>query len=506
MSESFWLQTVEKHESYPPVPGDLHVDVAVVGGGIAGVLTAWYLKKAGLKVALVEAAEIGGGQTGHTTAHLTALTDEPYHQLRKRFGTRGARQVWEAQMQGIALIERFLTGEGMDFDFRRVPAYKYAPDGDHLRELEHEMEALHHMKVDFTEDAVRFPHVKAYRVDEQAKFHPLKFLYQVAARIPGDGSHVFEHSRVTGVDRRGIHTRSGRIRAEHYCFQTNYPFEEVRISIKLQPYLSYALALEGTYDVGDGLYYDNLSPYHYLRTHGDHLIVGGADTHTGGKASERDQLDLLRAFCRRAIHPQPRETHHWYGQVVETLDGLPYIGRRRGNHYLAAGFSGTGLTFGALSGRILADLIVGRENEFAELFDPNRRKGLKTMVEYGLHVAREFVARPGEVHEVGEVGRLEAGDGMLVHHKGQPVAVSKDDEGNVRAVSAVCTHVGCLVRWNTAGKTWDCPCHGSRFSTDGEVITGPAVRNLKPVDLSDEWTVGDTAKTLGEAAAPPPNP
>ncbi len=486
-----WSSLSGKPRSYPRLEGDVHVDVAVVGAGVAGIMTAWYLKQAGARVALVERNHLVAGETHHTTAHLTGLPDAEFSRLRRALGSTKARGVWDSEMAAIDLLEHAVRRNNIDCGFERVPAVKYAPTHKDVRSLEREMRAMRKLGIDLEETTdVPLPHAAAFRIQGQAKINPVRFLRSIAAMIPGDGSHVFEHSPVHHAVNGVVRTHDGFVRSEAIVLATHYPFGDLRIVPKLHPSLTYAIAVTGRHRLRNELYFDNLDPYHYIRLHDRYVIIGGEDHPIGTPAAGEEHWARLVEFTRQTVMENPVVRHQWCGEVLETLDSLPYVGHHSSasSRYIATGFAGTGITWGTLAARINADLILGRPNAFADLFDPDRigrLRGIRRAVRYNVSVAHQLVRGWSQPKSDEHIDALRPGEGVVVHHGLHPVAVSVDENGEVRAVSAVCTHLGCIVAWNPAAKTWDCPCHGSRYEADGEVHTGPATRRLEPVDLDE---------------------
>jgi glycine/D-amino acid oxidase-like deaminating enzyme/nitrite reductase/ring-hydroxylating ferredoxin subunit len=484
MAETRWDKTAER-PAFPSLEGDLQVDAAVVGAGIAGTVTAYLLKRAGLRVALLDQRRVGSGETGHTSAHLTAITDEPYHKLYQYVGHR-AQQVYESQMTAIRLIETLAHECRIDCEFQRVNGYKFSPDRLHRHSLTKEMKKMAKVGIPFEEATVPLPHTLAFRFRDQAQFHPLKFVYGLAKCIHGDGSLVLEHTAVTSPREvsNQLKTPRGTIEADHIVYTTHSPVPEfLRIHTKLSPYQTYCVSFPYKGPLLDALYYDNLSPYHYIRTHAGRLIVGGADHPTGVTTNDPDEAYLhLADFVRQNIGACSID-ERWTGEVFEPQDGMPYIGKRGPQHYIATGFSGTGLTFGALSGGILADLILGGENPYAELYRPNRKKGWSEFVRHNTKVGWHYVADRLRTHKVEDLAALAPGEGMVIRKNRRPIAVSKMEDGSLKCVAATCTHAAGIVQWNKADQTWDCPCHGSRFEVDGSVRSGPAARALPQLEL-----------------------
>ncbi|MBN1204437.1 MAG: FAD-dependent oxidoreductase [Myxococcaceae bacterium] len=509
LHKSLWTTTAPGRR-FPALAGDLTVDVAVVGGGIAGLTTAWLLQRAGKRVAVLEMNRLLTGQTGQTTAHLTELLDTPYATLRSDFGEKGARMAAASSRAALEEIVALVAELDVDCGFQRVPLYRYAETERELRELEREVEAAQAvgLRARFTRDTpLPYPVEGALRLEDQAQFHPRAYLLALAERLEAAGCLIFEDTRAVelqdGQPCRVI-TERGVVTATDVVEATTTPLNRLFLHTKLYPYRTYAVAgpLEGPLEAG--LYYDSQEPYHYLRTQRvegvDYLIVGGEDHKVGHEEDTEQHFAALEAYTRRRF-PVTRLTHRWSGQVIEPADGLAYIGRNSASRHtwVATGFSGTGMTWGTLSGMILSDLILGRENPYAALYDATRvkvRAGAKDFFWENADVAFRFVvdrlSRP-DGHRLSEVA---PGEGKILEVEGKKVAVYREEGGACHAVSPVCTHVGCHVHWNSAERSWDCPCHGTRYSPTGKVLNGPAVKDLASKRLSPE-AAPDTPTTHG---------
>ncbi|MBM7118404.1 FAD-dependent oxidoreductase [Archangium primigenium] len=489
--KSLWTATTPLPR-YPALSGDLEVDVVVVGGGIAGLTTAWLLKQEGKRVAVVEMHRVLSGQTGQTTAHLTELLDTPYDTLVSDFGEKGARLAAASVRASIETMAGLVTRLGIDCDFQRVPGYRYAETPAQVESLEREASAAREagLLCSLTDDVpLPYPVLRALRVEDQAWIEPRKYLGALAARIPGDGCHVFEDTQVTSIHEGEpckVTTSRGVITCRDVVEATTTPLNRVLLHTKLYPYRTYVVAgrLEGP--LAPGLYFDSEDPYHYIRTHRvdgqEYVIVGGEDHKVGTEEDTRRCFEALEDYLRRRF-PATEVAYRWSGQVIEPADGLPYIGRNGASHHVwvATGFSGTGMTFGTLSGMILSDAILGRDNPYAALYDATRVKpaaGARDFVQENADVAFHFVADRLSRPDARDLSEVPAGEGRIVEVEGEKVAVYRDDGGGVHAVSPVCTHLGCHVHWNTAERSWDCPCHGGRFSPTGEVLNGPALKPL----------------------------
>ncbi|MDY7229107.1 FAD-dependent oxidoreductase [Hyalangium rubrum] len=499
--KSLWT-TSAPGRSFGVLPGDMTVDVVVIGGGIAGLTTAWLLKRAGKRVAVVEMNRLLTGQTGQTTAHLTELLDTPYSTLLSDFGEKGARMAAASSRASIEQIASIIEELGIDCGFQRVPLFRYAETESELRELREEVEAAKEVGLlaRFVEDVpLPYPVKGALRLEDQALFHPRQYLLALAERLVGDGCHIFEETRAVEI-RDGVPCRvvtdHGTIIAEDVVEATTTPLNRVFLHTKLYPYRTYAVAAPLERPLEAGLYYDSQDPYHYIRTQRidgvDHLIVGGEDHKVGSEEDTDKHFQALEAYTQRRFPVGPI-SHRWSGQVIEPADGLAYIGRNSASRHtwVATGFSGTGMTWGTLAGMILTDLILGRQNPYAALYDATRVKvkaGAKDFIQENADVAFRFVADRLSRPDARKLSEVAPGEGKILEVDGQKVAVYRETGGACHAVSPVCTHLGCHVHWNNAERSWDCPCHGARYSPTGKVLNGPAVKDLASRRLAPEAT------------------
>ncbi|WP_309891084.1 FAD-dependent oxidoreductase [Archangium sp.] len=489
--KSLWTMTAPARR-YPALQGDLEVDVVVIGGGIAGLTTAYLLKQQGKRVAVVEMHRLLTGQTGQTTAHLTELLDTPYAQLLSDFGEKGARLAAESTRAAIEKIAGLVERLRISCGFQRVPAYRYAETDSEARDLEREMSAARQagLMCSLTEQVpLPYPVKLALRVEDQAQFHPREYLLALAEGIQGEGSHIFEQTQVTelhdGVPCR-VHTPHGTLTCRDVVEATTTPLNRVFLHTKLYAYRTYSVAARLESSLEAGLYYDSRDPYHYIRTQRvegvDYVIVGGEDHKVGTVEDTERRFEALVDYTKRRF-PVREVEYRWSGQVIEPADGLAYIGRNSSSRHVwvATGFSGNGMTFGTLAGMILTDVLLGKQNPYAALYEATRVKpkaGAKDFIQENAEVAFHFVADRLAKPDARHLSEVEPGEGRIVEVEGQKVAVFREEGGAVHAVSPVCTHVGCYVHWNKAERSWDCPCHGSRFSPTGEVLNGPAVKGL----------------------------
>jgi glycine/D-amino acid oxidase-like deaminating enzyme/nitrite reductase/ring-hydroxylating ferredoxin subunit len=492
--------------AFPQINGDVMVDVAVLGGGLTGVTTAYLLKQAGCRVALLERDRVGGVDTSCTTAHLTVVIDTDLETLVSKFGRDHAQAVWDAGFAAIDQIDTLTEECDTDCEFSWVPGFRHVPFDADDRKVERDITALHDearvaRELGFDVEPVGYTPLvdrPGWRIENQALFHPRKYLRGLAERIPGNGSVVFEHSEVTVTDdpevlKCGPHT----VRTPRLVVATHNPLQG-RQATASAAWLQTHLALYNSYvvaarvpkglEMAPAAYWDTSEPYRYVRVDRDaqgvRLIAGGEDHKTGQEDDTLRRFGALERWVKQLV-PDAAVTHRWSGQVIETPDGLPFIGEVTRNQYIATGFAGNGMTFGTLSAMILRDTIAGKpENPWRELFDVHRSalaRGplnyLRENADYPYYMLRDRFAGAATRH----LRAVRHGEGRLVDVNGQIVAAYRDDRGRLTVLSPVCTHLGCRVAWNQAERTWDCPCHGSRFSATGAVLAGPAERGLEPV-------------------------
>jgi glycine/D-amino acid oxidase-like deaminating enzyme/nitrite reductase/ring-hydroxylating ferredoxin subunit len=504
-STSFWLDTAHPVRQMP-LPGDAQADVCVIGAGIAGVTTAYLLVKEGRSVILIDDGTPGCGMTGVTTAHLTSVIDDRYTEMIRLHGEEGARLACDSHRSAIARIESICQQERIDAEFRRVSGYLFLSPEHDQRLLDDELDAARRAGLD-VEKLSRAP-VRGFEsgpclhFPRQGQFHPLEYLNGVLAAFSRAGGRV--HGGVRAVKVRGgqtaeVDTAAGaRITAKAVVVATNAPFVDLfAIHTKQAPYYTYVVAARLPHGaVTPALYWDTHDPYHYVRLrqttneelggdntdHADLLIVGGEDHKTAQASDTEARFAALEAWMRRHYPAAGPLEFRWSGQVMETQDGLGFIGRNpmdADNVYVATGDSGMGMTHGTIAGMLICDLIQGRPNRWASLYDPSRiRAGAAAaFIKENLNVAAQYGSwlTPGEVASVDEITK---NTGAVIREGATKTAVFRDEAGELHRHSAVCTHLGCIVGWNPAASTWDCPCHGSRFDAHGRVINGPASRDL----------------------------
>jgi glycine/D-amino acid oxidase-like deaminating enzyme/nitrite reductase/ring-hydroxylating ferredoxin subunit len=509
---SFWERTAQKFYT-TPLTENLTADICIIGAGIAGVTAAYLLAREGRDVVLIDDGPVGGGMTGRTTAHLVNALDDRYYELEKMLGQEFSRLSAESHTAAIDRIEKIVGDEKLDCDFARVDGYLFLPPGGSVTDLKHELEAAHRAGLREIERIDRIPIGKfttdgVLRFPRQAEFHPLKYLNGLARATANRGGRIFTGTRVVKVEDGNqvrIETSKGHsITAQAAIVATNCPINDrLVIHSKQAPYATYVLALRVTREVEHVLLWDTAEtaeeekqmfgpiPYHYLRfardNEGDVLIVGAEDHKTGQASDFEARLAKLERWTRDHFPFVSEITDHWSGQVMEPVDGTAYIGRNPGdkNVFVVTGDSGNGMTHGTIAGTLITDLICGRENPWTKLYDPRRKTLQPTVVaDYVAENAnvvaqlRDYVT-PGDEPDA---AKIQSGEGAILREGAKKIAAYRDEQGILHKFSAVCPHLKCIVRWDGFEKTWDCPCHGSRFDALGRVLNGPAVSDLEELE------------------------
>jgi glycine/D-amino acid oxidase-like deaminating enzyme/nitrite reductase/ring-hydroxylating ferredoxin subunit len=493
METTVWT---EPQQGYHPLTEDASCDVCIVGAGIAGLSTAYQLASEGRSVVVLDDGPIGGGESGHTTAHLTAVLDDRYYNLASLHGAQNARLAADSHLAAIDRIETIVQKEQIECDFGRLDGYLFAPSDDSLDELNRELHAARDagLNVEEVERApipqwdsrpcLRFPH--------QAQFHPIRYLEGLARAIVRMGGriHCGTHAvSVSGSSPAHLSTSTGTcVRAGAVVMATNSPvWDSYGLFTAESGYRTYVIgARVEPGAVHPALYWDTPDPYHYARLASPEiLIVGGEDHKTGQADDGKARFERLEAWTRERF-PIGEVTYRWSGQVLEPVDGLAFIGRyplSASPLYVCTGDSGNGMTHGAIAGVLLADLIQGRRNPWESLYDPSRitvgalpeyaNENINVAAQYG-----DYLTEP----DIDSLDQLAPGSGATIGRAAAKSAVYRDPEGAYHECSAICPHLGCIVSWNDAAKSWDCPCHGSRFDAYGRVVNGPANRDLAPAN------------------------
>jgi glycine/D-amino acid oxidase-like deaminating enzyme/nitrite reductase/ring-hydroxylating ferredoxin subunit len=441
-------------------------------------------------VIVLEGRRVGSGVTGCTTAKVTALQQTVYRELRRRHGSDGAADYAEASAAGVELVAALASEEGIECDLERRPAFAYAAEEGERSIVESEREAAGDagLPVSFVEDCdLPYPTHGAVRLDGQLQLHPVRYVQGLARAVHGDGSTVLERSTVRKVDGGGpyrIHTDGGTVTAQQVVVATHYPLLDRGLFFaRLEPMRSYCIAARIPGEPPDGMSISAGGTTRSVRSHAEALILGGESHVTGARKATSERYHRLEEFARE--HWSATETtHRWSAQDPVSWDLMPVIGRhhpRSSRLFVTSGFHKWGLSSATFGARIIADLIAGRENRWAERFNPSRfgARGLPKLLEMNAKVAVDFIGDRARPARRGEASDLRPGEARIQQDGLGKTGVFKAEDGSLHAVSLRCTHLGCLLRFNEAERSWDCPCHGSRFAVDGAVLEGPATRPLE---------------------------
>jgi glycine/D-amino acid oxidase-like deaminating enzyme/nitrite reductase/ring-hydroxylating ferredoxin subunit len=498
---SLWQDKIGTYTAKATTLPDKVVDVLIVGGGITGITTGLLLQKAGKSCLVAESHNLCFGTTGGTTAHLNTFFDTTYKDIIKDFGELDAQLVAGAAKDALALFNKHVIEYNIDCGYEEKDGFVYAQDEKQEKELEdiYRDSKKAGVEVEYA-DTIPVPAAfsKAIVYRRQAQIHPTRYVYALAAEFEKLGGILLQGCRVGHKveDTAGvliIDSSMGTIKARHIIYATHIPPGVNLLHFRCAPYRSYAMAVKLKGDnYPNGLAYDMYDPYHYHRTQvidgENYLIVGGEDHKTAHQENTEACFDHLEAYIRK--HYQVESIpFRWSSQYFEPSDGLAYIGHLPGAHenvYVATGFSGNGITYSHIAAISLCDIITRGDSDFKEVFNPARAKpvaGFTNFIKENADVVKEFVAKRFESEKIKGMAELAPGEGKLVKFEGQNIALYKDEQGGIHAVDPVCPHAFCVVGWNSAEKSWDCPCHGSRFSVDGEVLTGPTHTNLQKVHI-----------------------
>lgn len=489
--------------SYKPAPlrNVQQYDVIIAGGGITGISTALLLAERGKRCLVLEARELCFGTTGGTTAHINTLLDTPYTTIAKNFGKENAKAVAQSVKEALQLIKSNISRLGIDCGFSEADAYLFAQNDAQDKELEQLLAATKEAGVEaglVNDIPVPIPFTTAMRAKEQAKFHPVKYVFGLARAFEALGGGIIQQTRVTGVENNDdgviVETDQGRFAATDLIYATHIPPGVNLLHLRCVPYRSYAMAVQledGAYP--EDLSYDMEDPYHYYRTQivkgQPYLIAGGKDHKTGEAENANAHFLQLESHIRKYF-PVKEISYKWSSQYFEPADGIPYIGHLPGQQehiYVATGFGGNGMIYSSVAAILLRDLVCTGIAQYEKLFDPNRLKpvaGFTNFISHNADVVKQFAMKLFTREDLDLLAELAPGEGRVVSYEGDKVAVYKDENGAIQAVSPTCTHLQCDVKWNNAELSWDCPCHGARYDASGKVLNGPASMNLEEVMIN----------------------
>lgn len=511
-NKSFWISTIN-----PPVfeklEQDIETDILVVGGGISGLTTAYCLLSSGHDVVLIEDGNIGSGESGRTTAHLSFALDDHYFEIEKLFGEEKARLAAESHMAAVMFIEKTVLKENIDCNFKRVNGFLFPGEGDSHGTIEKEFTAT--IKAGLTTSLIPKTPGLIIQGDEsclmfhnQAQFHPMKYLKGLAMAVITNKGRIFTGTRAEEFTKEGVKANGFTIKAKNIVVATNTPVNDrVTMHTKQYAYRTYVVAMsipKGImpyslwWDTGDQNSKWDSKPYHYIRleeldSNHDLLIVGGEDHRVGQADSENrspeERYERLISWAREKCPAAGEVLFKWSGQIMEPIDAMGFIGRNPGddNIFIITGDSGNGMTNGTIGGLLINDLINGKENPWEELYNPSRIsvKATGDFLKEAGNMAAQYAdwVKKGDVESLYEVA---AGEGGIVSSGLKKFTVYRDMNGNLHTCSATCPHLGGVLTWNEDEKSFDCPVHGSRFTAEGKVINGPAISDLKKVTLREE--------------------
>lgn len=497
--EPYWRDHVN-FPSFKKLDCDIECEVAIVGGGITGITTAYLLSQKGVKVTLIEASEIMNGTTGHTTAKITAQHGLIYDQLINDLGKEQAQLYYDANKEALEFIKNTVSENEIECDFTTEDAYVYASTDEYAQKIQDELRAYQKLGIpgDYV-DSIPFD-IKckaAIIMKDQAQFHPLKYLMGLIEKITEAGGKIYEHTTAMKIDdsespmilTKDQHT----ITAKHIVVASHFPFndEQGLYFARMHAERSYVLAIKAKDKYPGGMYISADNPSRSLRSvtiNGETMILVGGEKHKPGQGIPTIQhYEALQQFSEE-VFDVVNIPYRWSAQDLITLDKIPYIGPATSNkpHILiSTGYAKWGMTNGTIAALLLTDIILEKENRYAELFTPSRfnaKPGIKNFLIDNSDVAKHLIqGKFAIIHK--EIDDLHNDEGAIVKVNGDKAAVYRDTEGTCHIVDSTCTHMGCEVEWNSGDRTWDCPCHASRFSITGEVLEGPAVEPLRKIDF-----------------------
>ncbi|MFB4319622.1 FAD-dependent oxidoreductase [Actinomadura sp. 21ATH] len=495
-AQSYWMASSEA-TSYPALDGDADVDVAVVGGGIAGLATAWEATRAGRTAAVFEADRIAAGVTGFTTGRLSSAHPWIYGPLRDSLGPETARLYARSQQEAVEHVERTAAELGIDCDIERRASHVYVESPDRVAALREETEAVREagLPASFVTDTdLPYEVAGAMRVEDQVQFHPRRYLTGLAADLVRRGGRVYERTRIVDVAEGSpyrLTTRDGHtVTARDVVIATLFPIvEHALLSFRLAPLRELVVAAPiAAEDDPGAMYITRQENTRSVRTapyrDGQRLLLITGESFSPGHDDVAGHHRMLTEWTRE--HFKVGDIAYWWSaQDLDTADKVPYVGRLDDHLYVATGYARSGMSHGIMSGRLLAGLLTGDEPEWAHLYDPHRAHPVREagpIVSAGMSNARHFVGDRIRAARSGDLDGVRPGSGAVIRHGGRACAAYREEDGTPRLLSARCTHLGCLVAFNDVEKVWECPCHGSRYAPDGTVLQGPATRDLPPLD------------------------
>jgi glycine/D-amino acid oxidase-like deaminating enzyme/nitrite reductase/ring-hydroxylating ferredoxin subunit len=496
---SLWQDSAHLFTSKSIADTSFVYDVIIAGGGITGITTALLLQEAGKKCLVLEANNLCFGTTGGTTAHLNTLLDTPYSTIAKNFNKDTSKNIAKVTSEAIALVRNNVQRFNINCGFEDAEAFLFSQDEKQTKELNEIYNATLDAGLSATMEnklEIRVPFGNIMRVPGQAKLNPVRYVQALAEAFENVGGIIEENCRVNGIEENEpleVTTSKGVFLGKDFIYATHIPAGVNLLHLRCAPWRSYALAARLNNDAyPKHLYYDMNDPYNYYRTQvideEPYLIVGGFDHKTGHQENTEKSFRELENLVRK--HFDVKEiSHKWSSQYFDSADGLPYIGHLPGhpNHvFVATGYGGNGITYSQVAAMVLRSMILEEETEYTSLFNPNRIKpvaGFKSFISHNADVVKQFVGKWFAIDKLEELADLAPGAGKVVTFNDQKIALYKEENGAIHAVSPACTHLKCSVAWNDAERSWDCPCHGARYSVNGTVLNGPAVKDLENIEV-----------------------
>ncbi len=497
---SLWLKE-NKIENFSTLDKNIESEICIIGGGIFGISTAYYLSKYGYKVVLVERDKIASKVTGHTTAKITSQHGLIYHYLLNQYGKDFARKYYLANQKAIGNIEKIISTNNIECDFKKQTSNVYTTNTSEIAKIEEEIKALEELDIEarkIEDSPLPFDIVSGIEFQNQAQFNPIKYISGLVNKIKENKGLIFENTTCYDIKKEGngyiCYTKNNEIKAKYVVIATQYPFINFPgiYFAKMYQSSSYVIGIDAKTKLFDGMYINIQSPIYSFRTAIDDgkeiLLLGGLDHKTGENIEYKDSYGLLEEKAKE-WYPNCEIKYHWSTRDCITLDKIPYIGEFSNilpNIYVGTGFNKWGMTSSNVAARIITDKITGKENEYEEVFKATRvnptvnKDEVKNMVS---QTAKSLVVERLKGSSKENIENMKQETGQILEIDGEKVGVYKDIEGKVFAIKPVCTHLGCILNWNNADKTWDCPCHGSRFDYTGKNINNPAIKDLEKVDI-----------------------
>lgn len=490
--ESYWVETTTR-PSFSNLRENTIVDVCIIGAGITGIMTAYELKDSDLKICLIDKGEVCSGVTQNTTAKITSQHGLIYNYLENNFGIEFARKYLESNQKAIDKIEKIVAKENIDCEFKRLDNYIYTCKNEYIKKIEDEFETLN--KIGFNAKLVKsielpFEIKSGIMFQNQAKFHPLKYLYKIVDVLQKSNVQIYTNSRVIDIERQGMYyyvkTNNNKIKARHVVMATHYPIKNFpgMYFLKMYQDRSYAIAIESKEKLATNMYISAESPIASFRNIDKNLlIIGGEDHKTGDSSKDVENCYTNLENYAKEIYPSMKVKYRWSTQDCVSLDKVPYIGdfsKLMPNLYVATGYKKWGMTTSHVAAEIIKDKILGVNNPYSEIYDATRIEPFKNHKEFGNMIKQSTysLALNKIKKSKYQLSDISKDSGGVVEHRGKKLGIYKDNKGKIYAVKPYCKHLGCELTWNNLEKTWDCPCHGSRYDYKGKLITEPSTKNL----------------------------